>query len=297
MSDKNSAPLISVIIPTYNRANYLERCIDSVLNQTFTKFELIIIDDFSTDNTDVVMANYKDSRVRYYKNKSNGIVATSRNLGIKKSKGSWIAFLDSDDWWDLSKLKSCVEFFKTADFIYHNLHIISQKKKFLLGKKNFKTRQLKKPILKDLLFSGNIIANSSVIVRKKLLEQIGLINESIKLVASEDYNSWLKISKITDKFLYLPKKLGYYYVHDQNISHKNMSFSYQEATKEFLPILDNPQKKKLEANIKYISGKFHYQNQNHSNAKNDLFYVVMYGDFKLKIKSMVILVLILVGFN
>ena len=148
-----------------------------------------------------------------------------------------------------------------------------------------------------MLFSGNIIANSSVIVRKKLLEQIGLINESIKLVASEDYNSWLKISKITDKFLYLPKKLGYYYVHDQNISHKNMSFSYQEATKEYLPILDNPQKKKLEANIKYISGKFHYQNQNYSNAKNDLFYVVMHGAFKLKIKSIMMLMLIMMGFN
>jgi glycosyltransferase involved in cell wall biosynthesis len=297
MLDKNSTPLISVIIPTYNRANYLERCIDSVLNQTFTKFELIVIDDFSTDNTDAVIANYKDSRIRYYKNKSNGIVASSRNLGIKKSKGSWIAFLDSDDWWDLSKLKNCVEFFNTADLIYHNLHLISKKNKFLLSRKNFKTRQLKEPILKDLLLSGNVIANSSVIVRKNLLEQIGLINESRKLVASEDYNTWLKISKITDKFLYLPKKLGYYFVHDQNISHKNMSFSYQEATQEFIPILNNAQKKKLEANIKYISGKFHYQNLNYSNAKNDLFYVIMFGAFKLKIRSIIMLIRMMIRLN
>jgi glycosyltransferase involved in cell wall biosynthesis len=294
MSDKNDNPLISVVIPTYNRANYLKRCIDSVLNQTFTKFELIIIDDYSTDNTDKIISSYKDNRIKYLKNNSNGVVASSRNLGIKESKGNWIAFLDSDDWWDFNKLKYCIEFFNTSDLIYHNLNIIFKKKNFLPTKKNFKIRQLKEPILIDLLNSGNIIPNSSVIVRKKLLKQIGLISESKKIVASEDYNTWLKISKITNKFLYLPKSLGYYFVHDQNISQKDMSFSHREATKEFLSVLNDKQKKKIEANIQFISGRFHYQNLNYKKAKKNFFYVIMYGAFKLKIKSIIMLTHIMI---
>jgi glycosyltransferase involved in cell wall biosynthesis len=94
----NSIPYFSVIIPTYNRGHLIYKSIESLLNQTFLDFELIIIDDASTDNTEEVISLIKDDRIHYYKNNKNEERCVSRNLGIEKSKGKYICFLDSDDY-------------------------------------------------------------------------------------------------------------------------------------------------------------------------------------------------------
>ena len=140
-----------------------------------------------------------------------------------------------------------------------------------------KSRQLKKPVLIDLLVNGNVISNSSVIVRKKVLTKIGLIEENKDLIAAEDYNTWLKISKFTDQFLYIPKKLGYYYIHHEGVSRKNMSLPTLKATQDFLHLLNNKQQKKLKANIKYISGRFNYLNFNYKQAKKDLVFALRFS--------------------
>lgn len=279
-------PLVSIVIPTYNHANYLSKALQSVLDQTYKNWEAIIIDNHSTDDTNKVINRFNDPRIKYLKISNYGVIAKSRNAGILAAKGEWIAFLDSDDWWIPEKLKTCVDCSNNqVDLIYHDLEIISSKRS-LFRRKLVKTRQLKKPIFIDLLVNGNAICNSSVIVRKEMLKKIGLIDECKELVAAEDYNTWLKISNLTDQFLYLPKRLGYYLIHDQSISKKDMSLSIRQATYKFLSVLDNKQKMKLESNIRYLSGRFNYLNFNYKKAKKDLLFTLRNGVFSLKLKSL-----------
>jgi len=279
-------PLVSIVIPTYNHANYLSKALQSVLDQTYKNWEAIVIDNHSTDDTNEVINRYVDPRIKYLKIHNCGVIAKSRNVGIQTAKGEWIAFLDSDDWWTPDKLKTCMDYSNNqVDLIYHHLEIISSKWR-PLGRRIVKTRKLKRPILIDLLVGGNAICNSSVIVKKKMLEKIGLIDESKELVASEDYNTWIKISNLTDQFLYLPKRLGYYFIHDQNISQKDMSFPFRQATYRFLSVLNKKQKIKLESNIRYLSGRFNYLNFNYKQAKKDLLFTFRNGFISLKIKAL-----------
>ena len=94
-----SKPFVSVVIPTYNHAKFLGKALESVIYQTYRNWEVIVIDNKSTDGTRQVIENYKDPRIQYFKISNDGIIAKSRNLGINVAKGEWIAFLDSDDWW------------------------------------------------------------------------------------------------------------------------------------------------------------------------------------------------------
>ena len=286
MSDNKFFPLVSIVIPTYNYASYLSRALQSILDQTYKNWEAIVIDNHSTDDTSKVIDRYKDPRIKYLEISNYGVIAKSRNAGILAAKGEWIAFLDSDDWWASDKLRTCAEYFNNeVDLIYHDLEIIRSKHQFF-KRKLVKTRKLKKSILIDLLVNGNAISNSSVIVKKKMLEKIDLIDECKDLVAAEDYNTWLKIANLTDQFLYLPKRLGYYFIHEQNVSKKDISLSMRQATYKFLSILDNKQKIKLESNIRYLSGRFNYLNINYNNAKKDLLFTLRNGAFSLRLKSL-----------
>jgi glycosyltransferase involved in cell wall biosynthesis len=93
----NASPLVSVVIPTYNHARYLGRALQSVLDQTYKNWEAIVIDNHSTDNTAELIASFADQRITYLKIHNNGVIAASRNAGIRAAKGEWLAFLDSDD--------------------------------------------------------------------------------------------------------------------------------------------------------------------------------------------------------
>ena len=105
-------PKVSVIIPTYNRAHLIGRSIQSVLNQTYQDFEIIIVDDGSTDDTEDVIRNFNDSRIIYIRHKENKGPSAARNTGIKASKGEFIAFQDSDDEWFPEKLDKQIEAFE-----------------------------------------------------------------------------------------------------------------------------------------------------------------------------------------
>ena len=98
--------LVSIIIPTYNTEKYIEKCIQSVLEQTYTDYEIIIVDDCSTDNSMDVVARFKDPRIKVIKNEINRGPSYSRNRGIQLSKGDFIALLDSDDWWDSKQIRN-----------------------------------------------------------------------------------------------------------------------------------------------------------------------------------------------
>ena len=113
-----ATPLVSVIIPTYNQAHYLVRALQSVLDQTYINWEAIVIDNYSTDNTDEVMADFADPSVTYLKIHNNGVIAASRNEGIRAAKGEWVAFLDSDDWWEKNYISSRANLFSNSYYDY-----------------------------------------------------------------------------------------------------------------------------------------------------------------------------------
>ena len=122
--------LISVIIPTYNRKTYLLRAIKSVLEQTYSNFEILVMDDGSTDGTVDVIKGINDSRLVYDWSVNWGGPAQPRNRGLKKANGEFIAFLDSDDWWSETKLEESLLNIKQseADLVYHDLYIVKDKK-------------------------------------------------------------------------------------------------------------------------------------------------------------------------
>ena len=112
----NMEDLVSIIMPSYNTAKYISKTIESVLKQTYKNWELIIVDDCSTDNFADVISNINDSRIRVYYNEKNSGAAISRNKALREAKGKWIAFLDSDDLWDEDKLRKQIDFMASNNY-------------------------------------------------------------------------------------------------------------------------------------------------------------------------------------
>ena len=288
-----SSPFVSVVIPTYNHAHLLGRALQSVLDQSYTNWEVIVIDNHSQDNTDEVAQSYTESRISLLKIHNEGVIAASRNMGIRAAKGEWIAFLDSDDWWLSNKLQVCFEHINdNVDLIYHDLTIIRDKS-VLFGKNRKRGRKLVNPVLNDLLVKVSCINNSSVIVRKSLLERINGINEDPQMVASEDFNTWLRIAQLTDKFVYIPKRLGFYMLHVQGVSQKDMTASTRCASSAFLNILNESQRKRHESVLAYSGGRFAYNNNLLKNTIPKLTYSLRYGNTMIKLKSLYMIVSIL----
>lgn len=215
----NETSKVSIIIPNYNRGHCIGRAIQSVIEQTFTNWELIVVDNHSTDNSLEVINSFNDSRITILKTRNNGIIAHSRNLGIKKARSDYIAFLDSDDWWLNNKLQISVACLDSGnDLVYHDLYKISR---FPVNK-NIKsivpTRHLASPVIDDLLAKGNAINNSSVVVRRSLMKDINGFSEHPELVGSEDFDGWIRVAKLTEKFKRLNLVLGYYWDGGGNVS-------------------------------------------------------------------------------
>ncbi|MCL2202463.1 MAG: glycosyltransferase [Defluviitaleaceae bacterium] len=183
----NGHPLVSVIMPTYNAGKTIKDSIQSVLSQSYTYFELIIIDDCSTDNTNEIIHMFTDPRIHYICNEKNSGVATSRNVGIKIATGEWIAFLDSDDIWDADKLTLQLSFANKVNAK------ISYTASFFM---NFEGRRYNwvMPAVYKLnykaLLRRNLISCSSVLIKRELMSKHLF---PTKPKTHEDYVAWLKI--------------------------------------------------------------------------------------------------------
>ena len=137
-----------------------------------------------------------------------------------------------------------------------------------------------------MIEEGNAIGNSSVIVRKQMLTKIGGISENENLVASEDYNTWLRIAKITDKFEYIKKRLGYYLIHEASSQKKDLSIPHKQAVVEFINLLNSKQRLKLEVKLKYMSACYNSSISNHIKAKKDFMFVIKNGSLNFKFRSL-----------
>lgn len=195
--------LVSIIMPSYNTANYISESINSVINQTYENWELIIVDDCSSDNTEeIVNKILKDKRIKYLKNTKNSGAAISRNRALKEAKGKWIAFLDSDDLWHKEKLEKQINFMEKNNYSFSytfyeeideigdnlNIRVLGPKKITKYGMYNY-------------CWPGCLTVMYDA-------EKIGLIQiKDIK--KNNDYAMWLKIIKKANCYLY-PYSLAFY---------------------------------------------------------------------------------------
>lgn len=189
MNNRTTNPLVSVIIPTYNRGWIIKEAVDSVLSQDFLGFEIIVVDDGSTDNTQDILSAYKND-IKVLKHNNQGVSA-ARNRGIALASGRFIAFLDSDDRWMPNKLSMQVDFFNT-----NKDALICQTEEIWIRNNvrvNPKKRHKK---LSGMIFEQSLclcmVSPSAVMIKSELFETVGLFDES--LPACEDYDLWLRIS-------------------------------------------------------------------------------------------------------
>jgi glycosyltransferase involved in cell wall biosynthesis len=285
-------PLITVGIPSYNHAKFLAKCLNSVVNQTYPNLEVIVVDNYSTDGTDDILSGFSDHRISVIKVNNGGSIAMSRNTILDKSRGEWIAFLDSDDWWKEDKLEKCAHNFRAGiDLIYHDLIVVDETTDRTQSM-SIKSRKLEKPVFKDLIIKGNTIATSSVVVRKTILGKVNGMNESEEMFGIEDFNTWLKISQITDGFKLISQDLGFYRKHGKNMS-SNSNFTQPiEAYKEFLPLLTKKEIQTMENNYFYMAARLNFLAKNNSIYKSNLFSVVRFGKLTNRIKSIYMLLVL-----
>lgn len=199
---KREEGLVSIIMPSYNTALYIEETIQSVLNQTYSNWELIIVDDCSTDNIDEVFSKIEDSRIRIIKNEKNSGAAVSRNKALREAKGQWVAYLDSDDIWMPEKLEKQIAFMENNgySFSYTNYEEIDVE-----GNRTGVMVTGPKKITKTGMFNYCWPGCLTVMYDAG---KVGLIQiEDIK--KNNDYAMWLKVCKKVDCYL-LDECLGQY---------------------------------------------------------------------------------------
>lgn len=231
----NNKVLVSVVIPTYNRSSLIKNTIDSVLNQTYENFELIIVDDASTDNTEEIIRKYEDVRIRFIKLEENSQGTKPRNIGIQQSKGEYIALLDSDDEWLPTKLEKQVEFlqkFNDDRMVCFTDLVLKEKKKTTYSS----NRKLNKDdnILEYILLEGNWVQTSTYMFSSRMGKET-LFSPSLK--KHQDWDFCLRLSKNGAKFVDLPEHLAVYYLdeRDGRIGNNNkylQSLNWIESVKD-----------------------------------------------------------------
>lgn len=200
-------PLVSVILPTYNRAELIQRAINSVLTQTYSNWELVIWDDGSTDNSGEIVNSYHDARIRYFFDTNHG-VAYARNRAIEVSQGNYLAFLDSDDEWELDKLDGQVNVMSSfpridvlfSDFL--NVDVATNERYRIFDKYSSVMKRLGtlrcqsdlyliKTGMPQILAEANFIATDTVMLRTETMLKVGRFAEELK--RSEDFELWWRI--------------------------------------------------------------------------------------------------------
>mgnify|MGYP003818737993 CR=1 FL=1 len=197
----SSIPLISVIIPTYNRAKMLQRAIKSVLAQDYRHLEIIVVDDASQDNTVEIIKSFKDSRIKIHQLPVNRGVSIARNEGIKKSTGEYLAFLDSDDEFMPNKLRKCLDIFQeikpSPGMVFSNLYTQIDGG----GDKQQKIKNVKSDFINLSKFPGSVfLPPSTWIMTKQSIEKVGYFDQNIK--SSEDLDLFARIVRTVPVYFF-----------------------------------------------------------------------------------------------
>lgn len=196
----NESPLVTIVMPAYNAAKYICETIESVLRQSFSDYELLVVNDFSKDNTAEIIGNYikRDSRIKIINLPSNmGAPAGPRNIGIHQAKGKWIAFLDADDIWHPNKLQRQIELLEITKARFCSTKMVD-----FVESTDVKLSDAFSSDYEWVSFIQQLIRyrtpTSSVIVEKSLITE-NLFNEDIRFKAREDLDCWLRCHEIIGK--------------------------------------------------------------------------------------------------
>jgi glycosyltransferase involved in cell wall biosynthesis len=214
--DQLSMAKVSVVIPTHNRADFLRGAVSSVLNQTYQNFEIIVVDDASTDDTAKVVAAFNDERIRFLRHDTNKGGSAARNTGILASKCDYIAFLDDDDEWLPEKLAKQMDVLlaspQDVGCVYTGCVDVDRTTGRVIGQQIPTKRG---NLSKELLVKNCIGGASSVLLKRDCFKKVGLFDES--LPRSQDYDMWFRIA---NEFLfeYIQAPLFKYYLHESRIS-------------------------------------------------------------------------------
>ncbi|MFY9621706.1 MAG: glycosyltransferase [Pyrinomonadaceae bacterium] len=219
----SKSPLVSVVMPAYNAARHIAESIESVREQTFEDWELIVVDDGSTDDTRIIVETYaaREARLRCFQ-RPNGGPAAARNTGLREARGTLVAFLDADDLWLSGKLEAQLALLeeKDVDLVYTDGDIFSDEatqspdERFHIvagetrGVEMFRT-----------LFASNHIGTLSVLVKREALDAVGLFDENLVGGICEDYDLWLRLARNGASFYGIAEKLVKYRRHAASTTH------------------------------------------------------------------------------
>lgn len=234
----NKKPTVSVVIPTYNRANLISRAIQSVLNQTYKDFEIIVVDDASKDDTEIVVNNFNDDRIIYIQHEINKGGGASRNTGIKEAQGDYIGLLDDDDEWLPEKLeKQMIKFQHSSEkvgLIYSGFYFVLEKNDKIMSEV---CPTLRGNVYVDLL-KDCILGSPTPLIKRSCFQKAGFFDE--ELPGCQDWDMWIRISKYYE-FDFVPEILAKHRVHGKQISINLDSkiFARRRLIKKYLSDLSN----------------------------------------------------------
>lgn len=269
-------PKFSVIIPAYNCEKFIAETIESVFNQTYLDFEIIVIDDGSTDRTKSLINQYLSDKIIYIFQENQG-VSIARNRGIDIAKGEYIAFLDCDDLWLPEKLEKQLELLEKKPqiaLVFSDCYIIDSAGSIL--RRSFDKGNPPRGEVFNELFMENFIPLPTVVIRKKVFERIGGFDARFSIAA--DYHLLLRVAE-SFKIDFIDTPLAKYRIHQSNIS-QNVDIAMYEDLKivdywlNKRPELKITLKKKLKekiATIYYRLGYFHLCNRRINKARQELF--------------------------
>lgn len=237
-------PFFSVIIPVFNKALFIGETLNSVLAQTFTDFEIIIVNDGSTDESEAIIKGFNDSRIRYYYQENAG-VAVARNFGIDKAQGEFICFLDADDYWYpnfLETMQSYIQKLPEASVFACAIEVETKRNRFIPQYSIAKKSDFEIVNFFDASQHECVLWTSAVAIRKKVFDKVGKFDEKVKI--SEDTELWIRIG-LAYSVVFIWETLARY-VYDENSISRSWTYFFEPYTFEKYALLEqqNPKLKK-----------------------------------------------------
>ena len=280
-------PLVSVIIPAYNKSYFTIKCVESVINQTYKNIEIIVVNDGSTDDTEIVLSNIKDKRLKIFNIKNRGACG-ARNYGIEKSNGKYLSFLDCDDTYQLNKIYESVKILENnLDFYYtySNVNFINSNGQIVGKTPNFFNHPGSGYIAQRLILCDFNITNSTLVMRKECIKNIGLFDENIFIPADREF-----LIRLASKYrgYFINSFTTNYRIIDETI-YKKVDLAFEEFVymlKKFQNTNVIPNKKFYNicmSNICYNFSKIYAHNNSMSKFKEMIIKSLKYKFFDKKI--------------
>jgi glycosyltransferase involved in cell wall biosynthesis len=278
--------LISIIVNCYNGEKYLYQTLQSILNQKYKNFEVIFVDNCSTDFSSKIYKKIRDKRFRYFKTKKKIKLYDSRNFALKKCKGSFVAFLDTDDWWDKDFLSLKKNFFSSSKdyaFSFSNCNYFYENKK---NTKVFYKKELPSGFILNNLIEYYFVNLSTLIIKKKVMKKFRF-NSNYNIIG--DFDLVLRMSK-NYKAMAFQDNQATIRIHSNNFSHNNRKMFYQEYknwanNQNYNNHFFKKNKKNIFLKLEYL--KIIYLLLENKKI-NHIFDIIRYPDFFLKMKLLLI---------